>query len=566
MAGLTRPEAWTVTPRAPAAVLASLDVGSPLLAQLLLNRGVRSSSDAALFLDDGALQDPFAMADMPEALARVTAAIEDGRQIVVYGDYDVDGLSGATLLALALEAVGAQVEVFIPHRERDGYGLNAAVLERLAASSTGLVISVDCGVSAEAEIAAARDAGLDVVVTDHHHVPPTLPRAVAVLNPHRPDCPYPFKQLAGAGVALKLAQAVAGRFLGPAQREVVEPRLLELATLGTIADVMPLSGENRAIVQRGLRTMNRDPSPGLRALCRAVNLAPGWISAEAVAFKLAPRLNAAGRVGEALLAHRLLAARSDDVARGLALELETHNSRRRALTDEALHRARADVAALGPSAPAGLVVDGEYPLGVVGLVATRLAEETGRPTAVIGVGKELCRGSVRGVPGFDTVGAVVACRELLLAFGGHRAAAGLSLAPANLGAFRARFAAAVEDGLVGVLAREPVAADCRLRPDSIDSSLCELLARLEPCGDGNPPPLFETGGLLVREARVVGERHLRLALDGGGARLRGILFDGADSGPVSGQGVDLLHRVRRNVWRDTVSVELEVVAWRPSRG
>ena len=557
---------WTVKRRAPAPLLDSLDVGSPLLAQLLLNRGIASAAEAASFLDgEDRLGDPFTMAGMSQALDRIAGAVRVGERVVVYGDYDVDGLSGATLLARALSAVGARVEVFIPHRERDGYGLNQAVLDRLAAEGAGLVISVDCGIGAAAEIAAASRAGLEVIVTDHHQVPPVLPLAVAVLNPHRPDCSYPFKQLAGAGVALKLAQAATRRFLPGHQAGALEERLLELAALGTVADIMPLVGENRTIVRRGLRRLNTNPSPGLRALCRQAKVAPGWLDVEAVAFQIAPRLNAAGRVSDAVVAQRLLAAETDEEAAPLAEELESFNGRRRQLTDQALEQARAEVAALGPLTPAGIVVCGEYPAGVLGLLAARLAEETRRPVAAIGMGEALCRGSVRGVPGFNTVAAVQQCGDTLLQFGGHHGAAGLSMAPGQLDAFRTRFAAAVEPALAALPPAGPVEADCALWPGSINWGLCEVLARLEPCGEGNPPPLFETRGMLVRETRTVAERHQELKLVGeDGARLRAIVFDGAECGPPQGQLADLLYRVRRSLWNDAVCVELDVVAWRPS--
>ena len=556
---------WSVRPRAAPEILDGLSVESPLLAQLLINRGVTHPADAARFLDregdDPADSSP--MAGMSDALQRIERALDTGERIVVYGDYDVDGLSGATLLALALRAAGGRVEVFIPHRERDGYGLNAAVLDRLAAE-TGLVVSVDCGVTASAEVESAAAAGLDVIVTDHHHVPVVLPRAVAVLNPHRPDCPYPFKQLAGAGVALRLAQAVLERFVGPADAGDLADRLYELAALGTVADVVPLVGENRAIVRRGLRRINDAASLGLRALCRRAKLTAGWIDAEAVAFKLSPRLNAAGRMADALVAHRLLAAANDVEAESLADRLEVLNAERRSLTDQALAHARAEVAMLGPFAPPAIVIAGPYPSGLLGLVAARLAEETRRPVAVIQAGDEICRGSIRSVPGCSAVAALEECRELLLAFGGHDGAAGLSVRTADLEQFRARFVSVAEPMVAALPPPEPVVAECRLRPSSINWSLCEMLARLEPFGNGNPVPLFETRGLRVRDARVVGGQHLRLMLTDGAVRLPAILFDAAEAGPQPGQSIDLLHRVRRNFWRGEVAVELEVAAWRPA--
>ena len=511
------------------------------------------------------------MAGMAEAVERIVRAVRAGEAIVVYGDYDVDGLSGATLLALALAEVGGNAEVFIPHRERDGYGLNRSVLLDMAAAGARLLISVDCGVSAAEEVAAAGAAGLEVVVTDHHTVPSILPSATAVLNPRRPDCSYPFKSLSGAGVALKLAQAVASRLLGWSDANELTDRLCELAALGTIADVMPLLGENRAIVRRGLRRLNRAPSAGLAALCRSAGLTPGWVDAESVAFKLGPRLNAAGRVDDARLAHLLLAEGDPREAARLAGELEALNKARRILGGTTLDLARGEMAPF-IDAPAA-VVWGEYPIGLIGIVAARLAEESRRPVAVLNTSGREWRGSVRGVPGFDTVGAVGACSDLLLRFGGHAGAAGLTLSPSHAEAFRQRFVAASALALDSTPPPPGLVADCRLRFESIDWELCELLARLEPCGEGNAPPLFETRGAQLLDAAATSGGHIRMVVETGSRRLRAILFNrsdrpdtsnGAADGMPVGQRVDLVYRVRRNVWRDEVSIELEVLAWRPS--
>ena len=556
---------WTVTPRAPAATLDGLGIGSPLLAQLLLNRGITDAGAAARFLEGRSdPPDPHAMAGMVEALARISRAVETGEPVVIYGDYDVDGLSAATLLALALRAVGARVRAFIPHRERDGYGLNADVLDRLVADGARLVVSVDCGVSAVAEVDRAAGIGLDVVVTDHHHVPARLPAAVAVINPHRPECGYPFKQLAGAGVALRLAQAIVRASLPRRQGDPLEDRLYELAALGTVADVMPLVGENREIVRRGLERINHQPCPGLAALLERAGLSPGSVDAEALAFRLAPRLNAAGRVADAELAYRLLSSSGADEAAALAAQIEALNAQRRSMTHEALARAREEVAALGDLMPPAVVVCGDYPAGVVGLVAARLAEETGRPTAVLRHGPDVCRGSVRGAAGVDVAVAVGACGDLLAAFGGHAAAAGLSVAPANLEAFRDRFAAAVAAQAPRGPAPKTRVADCRLRATSIDLDLCDLLARLEPCGAGNTPPLFEGRGFRVAKARAVNGGHLRLTLAADEVRRDAIMFDGARAGPRAAELVDILFRIRRHRWLDVESPELEIVDWCPS--
>ena len=559
---------WSVRKRAPSDVLDGLGVESPLLAQLLVNRGVTSPAEARAFLapvcDDP--PDGDALADLGPALERIEAAVRRGERIVVYGDYDADGLSGATLLGLALRAAGADATVFIPHRERDGYGLNAGVLERLSRDGVGLVITVDCGVSGLVEVAAASAVGLDVIVTDHHEPPAELPRALAIVNPRRADCPSPFKQLAGAGVALAVARAVARRLVRASRWDELDDRLHELATLGTIADIVPLVGPNRAIVHRGLQVINARPSAGVRALLERAGARPGEVDATTVAFKVAPRLNAPGRIADASVAHRLLAAPGPDEAGRLADEIEALNDHRKSLLDEELARARAEVQALGASLPPALVVVGDYNLGLLGLLAARLTEENGRPVAVLNRAADVCRGSVRGVPGFDTIAAVRACHDLLERYGGHHGAAGLSVTPDRLADFERVFLTAAEAGLSQLAGPVPRIAECRLRPQSVTWDLTTLLARLEPCGESNASPCFETRGLYVRESRVVGGRHVRLSLAAPGVRLAGIAFNAAEDGPRAGQTVDVLHRVRRNVWKDRRSAELEVLGWRPAEG
>ncbi len=560
---------WSVLPRAPGETLDRLGVGSPVLAQLLVNRGIDGASASADFLwGRGEQGDPILLAGMKEALARIDAALRRDESIVVYGDYDVDGVSGATLLALALRAIGARVRAFIPHRDRDGYGLNSAVLTRLRAEGAGLIISVDCGVSAGIEIERAKRAGLDVIVTDHHHVPAELPAAVAVINPHRLDCPYPFKALAGAGVALRLAQVVVRNWAPAGGFTAIDDHLHELAMLGTVSDVMPLVGENREIVRRGLARMNTNPSPGIAALLRRAGLNVGWATAEHVAYKLAPRLNAAGRVADPELAHLLLVATTPAAAADIAEQLEVLNTRRRMMTEEAVGAARVEMEALDTPLPAALVLSGHYPAGVLGLVAARVAEEAQRPTAVLRCDPGLCRGSVRGFGSVDVGRAVAACADLLDAFGGHAAAAGLSIAPQLVEHFRARFIEAVtaqqSDGPSLERLRPGRVADCRLHPRSIDLALCDVLAHLEPCGEGNPTPLFETRGLRVQEARSVAGGHLRLRLAADGVRHQAIAFGGASRAPRPSDLIDVLFHVRRHRWRDVDCAELEVLDWRPS--
>jgi single-stranded-DNA-specific exonuclease len=557
---------WTRRRRASPFDLRAIWPSSPLLAQLLLNRGIADPDAALTFLEPArpAVPELGDMAGLDDAIHRIERALDAGQKIVVYGDYDVDGLSGSTILQRALIAVGAHVEVFIPHRDRDGYGLNAAVLQTLAAQQAGLVITVDCGVTAADEVAAANAIGLDIVVTDHHDVPAKLPAAVAVVNPHRPDCPYPFKSLAGAGVALKVAQALASRRLSPAGRATLEPALFQLAALGTVSDVMPLVGENRGIVRHGLHAMNDRPIAGMAALIRSAGLARPWVEAEDIAFRLGPRLNAAGRLAEATITQRLLATGSAAEAELLAAELEALNGQRRELASAALDHARTESVGSGLELPAALVVESAYPSGVLGLVAVKLVEETGRMVAVLERADDVTRGSVRAPDGLSAIEAVSACARHLSRFGGHRGAAGFAMPVANVEAFRADFTAAVASQPVQAAANAGLVSECRLRASTVTPEVLDLLGQLGPFGHGAPAPMFETTGLAVREARIVGERHLRMKLSADGRMLVAIAFNaGSDARPPDST-IDLLYRVKPNVWQGVRRIDLEVVAWRPS--
>ena len=560
-------QGWTRRRRASPGELDALGVGSPLLAQLLMNRGLTCPAAARHYLEVSRPTAP-ALADLAgldDAVRRIERAVDAGQKIVVYGDYDVDGLSGSTILQRTLLALGASAEVFIPHRDRDGYGLNTDVLHVLAEQQAGLVITVDCGVTAAAEVAAANAIGLDVVVTDHHDVPAELPAAVAIVNPHRPDCPYPFKQLAGAGVALKVAQALAERRLNPAARAQLEPALLQLAALGTVSDVMPLIGENRAIVRHGLHALNHRPTAGLSALIRNAALARPWIEAEDIAFRIGPRLNAAGRIADATTTQQLLATNSATEAEVLALELEALNDERRTLAGAALDDARDTIGVDSGSLPPALVVQSRYPAGVLGLVAVRLVEETGRAVAVLEKSDGMSRGSVRVPDGISAIEAVTACGDLLLRFGGHRGAAGFAIDASNVPAFAEQFVQAVARQPTVTLAVPDLVAECRLRPGTVTEGLLDLLAQVGPFGQGAPLPLFETTQLKVREARTVGERHLRLKLWGEHRLLTAIAFGAAhEPPPPLGSTIDLLYRLKPNVWQGQRRVDLEVVAWRPS--
>jgi single-stranded-DNA-specific exonuclease len=366
-----------------------------------------------------------------------------------------------------------------------------------------------------------------------------------------------------------VAQTLVARRLSPADAASLEPALLQLAALGTVSDVMPLVGENRAIVRHGLRGLNQRPIPGLAALVRRAGLTRPWVDAEDIAFRLGPRLNAAGRISEASITQRLLATRDLTEAERLADELEALNGQRRELADAAVDDARASVhAAEGSGRTAGtplaVVVQSSYPSGVLGLVAVRLVEETGRPVAVLERTDGMTRGSVRVPEGLSAIDAVSACAPYLLRFGGHRGAAGFAIESSQVEAFSIDFVAAFGRQFPVVVSDAGPIADCRLRPGTISEGLLDLLARLGPFGQGAPEPLFESGPLIVQEARIVKERHLRLKLSGDGRLLVGIGFNGAAELPPVGSRIDVLYRVRPNVWQGERRAELDLAGWRPS--
>ena len=552
---------WCQRPPPPPDAPQRLGVASARLARLLWQRGVRDAAAAARFLTarEQPLGDPWAMHGVAEAVRAVHAALAAGAPIGIHGDYDCDGVSAAALLADALERLGARVEVYLPHRVRDGYGVAAEALRAFAARGVRLVLTVDCGITANTEVALATELGLDVVVTDHHHVPVALPAARAVLNPRQPACGYPFRDLAGAGVAFVLARALLHSRLPPAAAEEATAALLDLAALGTIADLVPLVGENRTLVARGLQVLNAARRPGVRALLQAARATPGALTAQQAAFALTTRLNAAGRMGEAVDALRLLRAPDVATAEPLAAQLEAANRARQAAVEAAIAEASAQV---DPAAPA-LIIAGQFPLGVVGLVAHRLAERTGRPCVVLDHDGTLCRGSARGPTGFHLAEALAACSDLLLKYGGHAQAGGCTLRAEQLPAFTARFQALARAALGDAPPPPRLCADDALPLTALDWDLAESLRALEPCGLGNPPPLFYTPRVRVREARPLGRTGTVLWVGDSGPSARATWFGPGDA-PPPGQWIDLLYEVERREWDGQVRLDLRLRAWRPA--
>jgi single-stranded-DNA-specific exonuclease len=563
---------WEVREQQPNEYLASFAPAHPLLIQLLFNRGVSQPEDVRAFLDGpkAPLHSPWLMRGMDLAAERVLRARANGETIAVYGDYDADGVTSTAILTECLELLGIEAIPFVPRRDVDGYGLNADAIDRLRAAGASLIVSIDCGISGAAEVAHARAHGVDVVVVDHHHVPPTLPDAAAVVNPKQDGCTYPFKELCAVGLAYKVATALLDK-AGFAPDEA--DRWLDLVALGTVADVVPLLGENRALVMRGLPALNRLVRPGLRALAYRAAIPENRITGATIGYVLAPRLNAAGRLGDASESLRLLLTRSPEEAKQIAERLELTNRDRQRRTDEAVELARA---ALGPKWDEDprrfpklvVVASEEYHQGVVGLVAGRLVEEFCRPAVAVELRDGVAHGSARSIEGFHITEALARCQDLLRTYGGHELAAGFSLDPDNLGALQERLEeiAVAEIDDARLLPRLKIDARLHLRrwdPARLDA----LLQALEPHGAGNPVPTFTSAGLAVVERGRFGRErqdHLKLTLADGPTRWKAVGFGMANRLDHLGPRVDLAYQVERDDWNGGTGIRLRLADLCPS--
>jgi single-stranded-DNA-specific exonuclease len=536
------------------------------LARLLVQRGYGAIDDARRFLRPSldALTDPYDLPDMRRAVDVVAAAVRGGDMVVVHGDYDVDGQCATALLTRVLREAGARVVPFIPNRLRDGYDLGPAGVAKAREVDASVIVTCDCGVTARDAVRAAKDAGIAVVVTDHH-LPGALPPADAVVNPRRGDPDSPAADLCGAGVAFKLAQALV-RELGLPQH--LPLHLIDLVALATVADVVPLTGENRILTRFGLRKLQETRWPGVRALIDVAGLGKTEIRAGHVGFVLGPRLNAAGRIGEAMDGLALLLSDDPAEAEDRARRLETLNAQRQEMDQTILGEAVETIEReVDLDREYGLVLarEGWHP-GVIGIVASRVVERFGRPTIMIALDGELGKGSGRSIGAFDLHAALSSCAPLLVKFGGHRMAAGLTIARDRLDAFRLAFNEQARASLdaADLFPRQRI--DAVLPLDALDLDLERLLRHLEPCGSGNPAPVFGVAGASVREARPVGTNHLRLLLEDGGGRLPAIGFDWADRvDPAWWRGqVDVAFRLERNEWRGDVSLQGRILQVQPS--
>ncbi len=583
---LTALKHWNLLPVAPKSYLDSVP-DNPLLAQVLYNRGLRSASEVHEFLThaDMVRENPYRLRDMVEAVQRIVRAIEKLETICVYGDFDADGVSATVLLVTALQAAGGQVGPYIPDRVDEGYGLNLDAVERIAQKAR-LLVTVDCGIRSTVEVQRAMQLGLDVIITDHHSVGPELPPALAVINPRRPDCPSKFERLAGVGVAYRLAQAVLRAVaqqkwskISTTQVEEIEIQLLELVALGTVADMMPLLGENRSLVHRGLQQLNQTSRVGLQALMQQSDLRAGAVDTTAISFRLAPRINAAGRLKSAKIAYDLLRTSDASEAYARATELESLNQERQNLTAATQAEAETQVAGQLAENPALFVVhSSNFEPGIVGLVAGKLTERFYRPAIVIEEGEHESRGSARSIREFNISAALDEVRHLLVRHGGHSRAAGFTVRSEILPTFIHEIRHVAQSMLGDISDLRPTLdVDIEVSLEDLNWGVLEQFARLEPTGQENPAPMLLARNVRARDARKIGQgKHVKMGVEAvgqpGTKRQSGQIFDAVafQQGERTrwlpeGVLIDIVFQLEANHWQGRRMLQLNIQDMRVSQ-
>ncbi len=539
---------------------------SRITASVLLARGIVTTEQARQWLRPGwtAGHDPFLLPDMERAIDRLHRAVQAREPICFYGDYDVDGVTAASIYKTFFDGLGLAGRVYIPHRIREGYGLNQAALHRLRKEGVQLLVTSDCGTTSHEEIRLAQGLGMDTIITDHHQLEGGLPPALAVLNPYREDGAYPFRELCSAGLAYKVAQAYEMKH---GSGDLPVDHTLDLAALATVADVMPLVDENRAIVREGLAQIARGARCGIRALKRVARVGEAC-TAEILAFRLAPRINAAGRLADAQTAVTLLTTDSDLEAARIADELESLNRERQRLEKAMKVEAVASLEARDP-APAIVLSARHWHLGVVGIVAARLVEQFQKPALVLSVnGDGIGKGSARTVAGFDLHAALSACRDLLIGFGGHPSAAGLTIHESQIPAFRDRFSQLAGEWIPPAQHQKGLHVDVEVQLREVNHGLVRELDLLQPFGIGNPEPTLAARNVSLLDARVVGDRHLKLTVrHKDSVPFQGIGFrmgSPSDHGLSMGQPVDLAFVPELDHWNGLDRLQLRIRDLRPS--
>jgi single-stranded-DNA-specific exonuclease len=535
----------------------------PLIAQLLYNRGVKPEEIAPFLSADRGLEgNSFLLPDISQAVSRVYKAVLSREKIAVYGDFDVDGVTAIVILVEGLSRLGAEVIPYIPDRVNEGHGLKIPALEKLQAQGASLVITADCGITDLKEVEQAQDMGMDMIITDHHMPLGSLPRAVAVVDPKRKDSVYPFPDLAGAGVAFKLLQALFHKD----SREKWLARLLDLVVLATITDLVSLVGENRYLVKEGLKELNNSSRVGIQEMVKLAGLKPGELDDGDISWVLGPRLNSAGRMNDASTSYQLLTTQSPEEARLLALELEEKNAERQKLTTEVLNRTRERLAA---KLHLPVLIDGDesYSIGVIGLVAGKLVDEFYKPAIIINLGPELCQGSCRSIAEFDIVSALAECRDLLIAFGGHPLAAGFTVARRNLAQLEQRLVNLATDQLGHLDLRQELVIDAELPLSIFSGEAFNLIQKLSPFGHGNPQPTFLTRQVEVIECRNFGNQGewLRLKLKQGDVTWQAVDFESQKKRVGIPSHIDIVYNLEKSRWDGEEVLSLNLLDFAPTQ-
>ena len=552
-------EADAVSPLA-----ASINV-SPTLARLLVLRNVSTFDKAKLFFrpDLRQLHDPFLMKDMDKAAKRLATAVRSGESVVVYGDYDVDGTTATSMMYMFLLEFGCKAHYYIPHRFKEGYGISEDGIEFAKNIGASLIVSVDCGITAIQEAIQIREAGMELIVCDHHTTGDELPQACAVLDPKRPDCPYPFDGLSGAGVGFKLMQATLVELGLP---PTVVYKYLDLLAISTASDIVPVVGENRILMREGLKMLNSSPRAGIKALLDLINLPPGTLTTNKIVFSIGPRINAAGRLGDARTAVELLIATDENQAKISALELEAINLKRRTIDTDTMNTA---VAILSDQCnleeESSLVLHHpDWHLGVIGIVASRLVDKYYRPTIMLSTVDGLAKGSARSIRGFNVYDALKECEDLLIQFGGHEYAAGLTLPEDKIDDFRLRFNAIVNKKLGDKEFEPELLIDSEIELDEITPKFWSILRQFEPFGPLNPKPNFIAKGVkAVGNPTIVGNGHLKLKLkQNDGQEFDAIGFNMHDYLPLVRESkenpIDIAFTIEENTWNKVTTLQLRI--------
>jgi single-stranded-DNA-specific exonuclease len=554
---------WRLRGRQPEGELASAP-HPPLIRHLLWHRGVRTPAEAAAFMDGAAVEyDPMLLPDIEAALARLRRAIGEGELVAVYGDFDVDGVTASTILIEGLRGLGGRVVPYLPDRFLEGYGVNIEAIDSLHGQGVSLIVTADCGTSSVPEIAHAGKLGVDVIVLDHHTIPPELPDAVAIVNPKRRENRYPESELATGGLAFKVMAALYGAM----GREWEAERYVDLVSLSTVCDVAPLQNENRTLVRRGLEALQHTERPGLRALLEVSGLIGSCLDADSIGYTLGPRLNAAGRMEHARLALDLLLEQDPERAMQQALELGRLNAERQQATAAAMELARELLSKEDPEAPLIFIGHPNIPAGIVGLVAGRLAEGYHRPTVVYQREEATSRASCRSIPEFDITGALRTVPELMVRFGGHFAAAGFTVENEKLPALKDALVAHARRELAGVELAPVIEIDAALDLRRMDGEIIGMMSKMAPFGCANPEPTFLSRDVEVADVKTLGEEgmHLRLRLRDAPVTWPAIAFGFGERDVQTGQRVDVVYSFCGDNWGNG-GLEMRVKDMRPTEG